>query len=239
MAADLNKQNFAQAQAAATGDINRTLTADQSNQTAQQNKINSDILASQGLNTTARQLRGSWRRTLSACRTPPARSRWRKPKNDINAQMSKWQEAWNDPTKQLGVVQSALGMTPYGQTTTGQSNTQTYTPTDWAALAGSGMGMLGSIFAGKSDKRLKKNLKKVGESTNRACRSTITTGRARSQALRRRAGRWRRTWRRTFFPSAVHKDADDTLSVDLPVLGALCRNLRLSRARAARWGQAD
>jgi hypothetical protein len=53
-------------------------------------------------------------------------------------------------------------MTPYGQTTTGQSNTQTYTPTDWAALAGAGIGAVGSIFEGKSDRRLKKNLKRVG-----------------------------------------------------------------------------
>ena len=82
--------------------------------------------------------------------------------NQINAQMQKFQQAWGYPTQQLGVLQSALGMTPYGQTTTGQSNTQTYTPTDWAQLAGAGIGALGSIFAGKSDKRLKKNLQKLG-----------------------------------------------------------------------------
>ena len=83
--------------------------------------------------------------------------------NDINAQMSKFQQAWGYPTQQLGVLQSALGMTPYGQTTTGQSNTQTYTPTDWAQLAGAGLGAVGSIFAGKSDRRIKKNLKQVGK----------------------------------------------------------------------------
>jgi hypothetical protein len=82
--------------------------------------------------------------------------------NQINAQMQKFQQAWGYPTQQLGVLQSALGMTPYGQTTTGQSNTQTYTPTDWAQLAGAGIGALGSVFEGKSDRRLKKNLKRVG-----------------------------------------------------------------------------
>ena len=39
MVANLNNQNFQQAQAAATGDINRTLTADTSNQQASQAKI--------------------------------------------------------------------------------------------------------------------------------------------------------------------------------------------------------
>ena len=39
-------------QGANAADIQRALTAQQSNQTAQQNKINSDIAASSGLNTT-------------------------------------------------------------------------------------------------------------------------------------------------------------------------------------------
>ena len=82
--------------------------------------------------------------------------------DQINAQMQKFQQAWGYPTQQMGVLQSALGMTPYGQSTTGASDTQTYTPTDWAALAGAGIGALGSIFQGKSDKRLKKNLQKLG-----------------------------------------------------------------------------
>ena len=46
MAAGLNQANFTQAQAGATGDINRTMAANQGNQQAQQAKINSDILAS-------------------------------------------------------------------------------------------------------------------------------------------------------------------------------------------------
>ena len=42
MVAQLNQANFGQAQAAATGDINRTLSAQQGNQTADQAKINSE-----------------------------------------------------------------------------------------------------------------------------------------------------------------------------------------------------
>ena len=162
MAAQLNQANFGQAQAAATGDINRTLTAQQGNQTAQQQKINSDIAASQGLNTTgagiAQQANNAFTMQNTAGTQEMANAQ-----DQINAQMAKFQQAWGYPTQQLGVLQSALGMTPYGQSTTGTSDTQTYTPTDWAALAGAGIGALGNIFkAPTSDKRLKKNLKRVG-----------------------------------------------------------------------------
>ena len=180
MAAQLNQANFAQAQAAATGDINRTLTADttnqasqqtdlarnlqaqMANQTAQQQKINSDIAASSGLNTTgagiAQQANNAFTMQNTAGTQEMANAQ-----DQINAQMAKFQQAWGYPTQQLGVLQSALGMTPYGQSTTGTSDTQTYTPTDWAALAGAGIGALGNIFkAPTSDKRLKKNLKRVG-----------------------------------------------------------------------------
>ena len=162
MAAQLNQANFGQAQAAATGDINRTLAAQQGNQTAQQAKINSDIAASSGLNTTgagiAQQANNAFTMQNTAGTQQMATAQ-----DQINAQMAKFQQAWGYPTQQLGVLQSALGMTPYGQSTTGTSDTQTYTPTDWAALAGAGIGALGNIFkAPTSDKRLKKNLKRVG-----------------------------------------------------------------------------
>jgi Chaperone of endosialidase len=180
MAAGLNAQNFTQAQAAATGDINRTLQADttnqasqqtdlarnlqaqQSNQAAQQAKINSDIQASSGLNTTgagiAQQANNAFTMQNTAGTQQMANAQ-----DQINAQMAKFQQAWGYPTQQLGVLQSALGMTPYGQSTSGTSDTQTYTPTDWAALAGAGVGALGNVFAGKSDIRIKKNLKRVGK----------------------------------------------------------------------------
>jgi hypothetical protein len=159
MAAGLNQANFAQAQAGATGDINRTFAADQANQQAQQAKIQSDIAASQGLNTGA-QLGGQLAQNAYGMQSAAGASQMGTAQDQINAQMAKFSNAWGYPTQQLGVLQSALGMTPYGQTQTGQSNTQTSTPMDWGALAGSAMGMAGNIF--KSDRRLKKNLKRVG-----------------------------------------------------------------------------
>jgi len=80
----------------------------------------------------------------------------------INAQEQKFNQAVTYPQTQLGILQSALGMTPYGTSTTGTGQTQTTVPFDWGALATAGVGALGSVFAGKSDRRLKKNLQKVG-----------------------------------------------------------------------------
>ena len=149
-------------QGANAADIQRALTAQQSNQTAQQNKINSDIAASSGLNTTGQGIAQQASNAFTMQNTAGTQQ-MSTAQDQINAQMAKFQQAWGYPTQQLGVLQSALGMTPYGQSTTGTSDTQTYTPTDWAALAGAGIGALGNIFkAPTSDKRLKKNLKRIG-----------------------------------------------------------------------------
>jgi hypothetical protein len=161
MAAGLNQANFQQAQAAATGDINRTLTADTANQAAQQAKIQSDIQAAGGLNTTGQNL-GTQANQAFAMQNTAGAEQMAQAQSQINAQMAKFKEAWGYPAQQFGVLQSALGMTPYGQSQTGQKDTQTEVPMDWGALAGQGLGLLGS-FLPKSDRRLKKNLKKLGE----------------------------------------------------------------------------
>ena len=162
MAEQLNQANYAQAVQGAQYDIGNNMTAQQANQAAQQAKINSDIQASQGLNATA-QTAGQQAQNAFTMQNTAGTQQMSTAQDQINAQMQKFQQAWGYPTQELGVLQSALGMTPYGQSTTGASDTQTYTPTDWAALAGAGIGALGNIFkAPTSDIRLKKNLKKVG-----------------------------------------------------------------------------
>lgn len=162
MAEQLNQANYAQAVQGAQYDIGNNMTAQTANQAAQQAKINSDIAASQGLNATA-QTAGQQAQNAFTMQNTAGTQQMSTAQDQINAQMQKFQQAWGYPTQELGVLQSALGMTPYGQSTTGASDTQTYTPTDWAALAGAGIGALGNIFkAPTSDIRLKKNLKKVG-----------------------------------------------------------------------------
>ena len=127
MAAQLNSANFAQAQAAATGDINRTLTADTSNQQANQAKINSDILASQGLTNTGQQMNASNVANFNMLQGAGA-SQEMQQQNQINAQMAKFNQAFNYPQQQLGVLEGSLGMTPHDTSTSGQSNTTTTTP---------------------------------------------------------------------------------------------------------------
>lgn len=163
MAADLNAANFGQAQTAATGDISRDLTAQTANQAAQQAKINSDIQASQGMAGVGTNLQNAATNAYNMQKDAGA-TQMAQAQNQINAQMQKFQQAWGYPTQQLGILQSALGMTPYGQTMTGQKETETYTPMDWGALAGKGLGLVQSMLPSPtSDKRLKKNLKRVGK----------------------------------------------------------------------------
>ena len=158
--AQLNSANFTQAQAAATGDISRDLTAQQSNQTAQQQKTNSDILASQGLTNTGDTMNkanaANFNMLQSAGATQQAQAQ-----SQIGASMSKFDQAQNYPSQQLATLLSALGMTPHDTSTTGTSSQTTTTPTDWMGLAESGVKTLGSLWS-MSDEKVKKNVSSKG-----------------------------------------------------------------------------
>lgn len=170
MAANLWGQNFTQAQGAATGDITRNLQAQIANQGANQANINSLIAAGQGMSQDqARQ----FSELVSAGSLQQQQAQ-----NEINAQMGQFNQAWNYPGAQLGMLQSALGMTPYGQTQMGQSmgQTQTQQSNDWAMTALGGLQTLGGMFGaggpfasggalaglfGGSDRRLKTDITRV------------------------------------------------------------------------------
>ena len=162
MAANLNAQNFQQAQAAAQGDISNTLKADQGNQTANQAKINSDILASQGLNATG-TAQNQANAANYAMLTSSGAQQQQQAQNQINSQIAKFAQAWGYPQQQLGTLLSALGMTPHDTTTSGSSNSTTTTSTspNYANLALQGMQTLGGLF-GASDERVKKDIKSLG-----------------------------------------------------------------------------
>ena len=163
MLASLNSQNFTQAQAAATGDINRRLTADQGNQTAQQNKINSDIQASQGLSNMGDSMNKANVANYGILSSAGA-SQSMQAQNEINAQMAKFSQAFNYPQQQLGTLLSSLGMTPHDTSTSGQTTSQTTTPTDWASLISGGIKDASSIYGmATSDKTLKKDIEPVGQ----------------------------------------------------------------------------
>ena len=163
MAAQLNSANFAQAQAAATGDINRTLTADTSNQQANQAKINSDILASQGLTNTGQQMNASNVANFNMLQGAGSIAGACSSRTRSIAQMAKFSRAFNYPQQQLGVLESSLGMTPHDTSTSGQSNTTTTTPTDWASIISKGAGAAADIYGMASDKSMKTDITKLGK----------------------------------------------------------------------------
>jgi hypothetical protein len=176
MAAQLNQANFGQAQAAATGDISRNLAAQQGNQQANQANINSLIAASTGLGGLGTQAQQNQRQQFLELSTAGAQQQ-QQAQNQIAAQMGQFANAQQYPGQQLGILQSALGMTPYGSTTmgsqTGQSQTTT-TPSTMADITG-GLQSLGGMFGtggpfasvipslmGQSDRHLKTDIIKTG-----------------------------------------------------------------------------
>ena len=176
MASQLNQANFAQAQAAATGDISRNLQAQQGNQQANQANINSMIQAGSGLGSLGSQAQQNQRQQFLELSTAGSQQQ-QQAQNGINAQMNQFNQANAYPGQQLGVLQSALGMTPYGSTTMGSSTgqqTQTTTPSMMSDITG-GLSALGSAFGAGgpfaavlpalmagSDRHLKTDITKTG-----------------------------------------------------------------------------
>ena len=179
MASQLNQANFTQAQQAATGDITRNLQAAQGNQSADQANINSLIAASGGLAGLGTQAQTNQRQQFLEESTAGAQQQ-QQAQNQINAQIGQFNQAQAYPGQQLSVLQSALGMTPYGSTTMGSSTGQTQqttTPSTMADITGglqalgglasapaggtSALAGLAGLFSG-SDRHLKTDITKVG-----------------------------------------------------------------------------
>ncbi len=161
MAAGLNAANFTQAQQGAMGDIGNRLKADQGNQAAAQAKIASDIQASQGLGNLGDSMNKANLANFGMQQSAGA-GQSMEAQNQINAQMAKFNQAFNYPQQQLGTLLSALGMTPHDTSTSGQTTQQTTTPTDWASIMRGGADLAGAFM--KSDKTLKKDIEPTGES---------------------------------------------------------------------------
>jgi hypothetical protein len=177
MAAGLNQANFQQAQAGATGDITRNLQAQQGNQAAglqQEGLVNQ---AASGLGTLGTQQMQNNIANYGML-TSAGGFEQQQAQNDINAQMAKFQQAFQYPQQQLGMMESALGMTPYDTGTSGTSaSTTTQTQSNPMAAALGGMQTLGGLFSGGatspmaglmgmlggSDRRLKTDIVKIGK----------------------------------------------------------------------------
>ena len=132
---------------------------------AEQAKINSDIQARPGLAATGTE----WARQNAAnyaMLTSAGAQQQQQAQNQINANMAKFNQAWHYPQRSLGMMESALGMTPYDTASAGTSSSQTQTQDspNFANLAATGLQTLGSLFASTgSDKRIKKNITHLGK----------------------------------------------------------------------------
>ena len=161
MLANLNNANFQQAQTAATGDVSRNLQAQTSNQSAQQQKINSDIAASQGLTNTGQAMNQANVANYNMLQSAGA-GQSMQAQNEINAQMAKFNQAFNYPQQQLGTLLSSLGMTPHDTSTSGQTTQQTTTPTDWASIISKGASAASDLY-GMSDRSMKTDITDLGK----------------------------------------------------------------------------
>ena len=175
MAQQLNQANFTQAQGAAQNDIANTLKAQQGNQSAalQQGALANQ--ASAGLGTLGNQQMQNNIANYGML-TSAGGFEQQQAQNDINAQLAKFNQAFQYPQQQLGMMESSLGMTPYDSGTSGTSqSTTTQTQSNPAAMALGGLQTLGGLFSapaggtsaiaglfGGSDRRLKTDIQKVG-----------------------------------------------------------------------------
>jgi hypothetical protein len=179
MAAQLNQANFGQAQTAAQQDISGRMQADLANQAAQQNQGNLNLQASAGMSALGNAAQQNQIKNFTEQMTA-GQMQQQQAQNVINANMAKFQNAWNYPNTQLSVLQSALGMTPYEQGTQGSQTTETQQAANPLGMALGGLQTLGSLFSapaggtsamsglasmfgGGSDRRLKTDITKVGQ----------------------------------------------------------------------------
>ena len=79
----------------------------------------------------------------------------------IDAAMTKFNEARNNPVDALNIRLAALGMSPYGKTESGtKTSTSERLPTDWATV---GLGAFKTALPFLSDRNAKTDIKKVGD----------------------------------------------------------------------------
>lgn len=176
LASQLMAQNFSQAQGAATNDLNRNLTAQQANQQAGIQGAGVNLNAANALGTLAGQGQNAFLTGTSAA-LAGQESTQQNQQAQLTAQQQAYQEAQNFPVQQLQILQSALGQTPYGQTTnttaTGPGPSSNGLMQGLGAV-GTGVGILGGLnsLAGSggisgllamSDRSMKTDIKKLGK----------------------------------------------------------------------------
>jgi hypothetical protein len=181
-----SRQGIQQGVAQAQGAMNEgqmaaglNLSAAQANQSAGLQQENLNNVASAGLGTLGGQQMQNNIANYGML-TSAGGFEQQQAQNDINAQMAKFQQAFQYPQQQLGIMESSLGMTPYDTGTSGtSSSTTTQTASNPMAAALGGLQTLGGLFSsgaggtsaasglmamlGGSDRRLKTDIVKIGK----------------------------------------------------------------------------
>lgn len=169
LAAQLQQQNYGQAVGQAQQDIATRAAAQGANVNAALQKNMQDIYASQGL-VGAGQAQNQTTLGNYGLLAGAGASEQAQAQQEINANIAKFQNAWQYPNSQLGVLQSALGMTPYGQASVGTQGTTTTQQSSQSpgmmALGGleaiAPLFSAGGIFGGGSDRRMKTDITPLG-----------------------------------------------------------------------------
>ena len=179
MAAQLNQANFGQAQQAAATDVASQNAAQAQNQQAGLTQEQLNNTASAGLGLLGNQQMQNNVANYGML-TSAGGYEQQQAQDEINAQMAKFQQAWQYPQQQLGMMKSSLGMTPYDTATSGTSSSETtQTQSNPASAALGGLQTLGGLFSssaggtsamsglmamlGGSDRRLKTDIVKIGK----------------------------------------------------------------------------
>ena len=175
LASGLQAQNFAQAQTGAQNDINRNFQGQLANQQAGLAGAGLNLQAANNLGTLAEQGQNSFLRGAAAGLTGQDALQAQR-QAQLNAARQYYGEQQQFPLQQLQIPLQALGMTPYGNTST-QTSPGPSSNYGYSALGGAGVGaQIGSMFgsggAGAgfgallgllSDENEKTNIQKLGE----------------------------------------------------------------------------
>jgi hypothetical protein len=159
LAANLMSQNFAQAQAAAQGDIQRQMAAQQLNQAAGLQGAGLGITGAQALGGLAGA--GQQNFLQGAASALAAQSAIQQQQQaELDAARQAYTEKQQFPLQQLQIPLQAVGATPYGST-----NTQTGPgPTSNPVMSGLGAAAsLATIIGMLSDKSMKTDIQKLGK----------------------------------------------------------------------------
>lgn len=158
LAAQLQSANFSQAQGAATTDLNRNLTAAQSNQAAGLQGAGVDLGAAQQLGNLTAQGQTANQAGLTGALAGQTQLQ-QQAQAEINAPIQ-------DALQRQQVLQSAVGAVPYGSSQTTTSNGPGPTSNPWLTglgALGTSAGIAGNLATIFSDRTLKTDIKKVGK----------------------------------------------------------------------------